>query len=164
MIERLIELSIWHRVATIVAACVLAVCGVMAVGRTPMDAIPDLSENQVLVFADWPGHNPRELDEQVTSPLARHLQGIAGVRVVRGASEPGFSLLHLIFHDAVRFETARSLVQERLTLLGNALPNGVTPRLSPDAVPTGQIFWYTLEGPGLDLGRLRDLQDWSIRP
>mgnify|MGYP001588642295 CR=1 FL=1 len=87
MIDRLIELSIRHRAVTIVAACGLAVCGVIAVGRTPMDAIPDLSENQVLVFADWPGHNPRELDEQVTSTLSRHLQGIEGVRVVRGASE-----------------------------------------------------------------------------
>jgi Cu(I)/Ag(I) efflux system membrane protein CusA/SilA len=164
MIERLIELSIRHRVATIVAACVLAVCGLIAVGHTPMDAIPDLSENQVLVFADWPGHNPRELDEQVTSTLARHLQGIAGVRVVRGASEAGYALLHLIFDDSVRFETARARVQQRLTLLGDTLPSGVTPRLSPDAVPTGQIFWYTLEGSGFDLGRLRDIQDWSLRP
>ena len=164
MIEQVIELSIRHRVATIVAACVLAVCGVVAVGRTPMDAIPDLSENQVLVFADWPGHNPRELDEQVTSTLTRHLQGIAGVRVVRGASEAGYALLHLIFDESVRFETARARVQERLTMLGDALPSGVTPRLSPDAVPTGQIFWYTLEGSGFDLGRLRDIQDWSLRP
>ena len=164
MIERLIELSIRHRAVTIVAACVLAVCGAIAVGRTPMDAIPDLSENQVLVFADWPGHNPRELDEQVTSTLSRHLQGIDGVRVVRGASEAGYALLHLIFDESVRFETARSRVQERLTLLGDALPTGVTPRLSADAVPTGQIFWYTLEGPGLDLGRLRDIQDWYLRP
>lgn len=164
MIERLIEWSIRHRVAMIVAACVLAVCGAMAVGRTPMDAIPDLSENQVLVFADWPGHNPREMDEQVTSPLSRHLQGIEGVRVVRGASEAGFSLLHLIFDDGVRFEIARSRVQERLTLLGDTLPSGVTPRLSPDAVPTGQIFWYTLEAQGFDLGRLRDIQDWYLRP
>ena len=114
MIERLIDLSIRHRVATIVAACGLAICGVIAVGRTPMDAIPDLSENQVLVFTDWPGHNPREIDEQLTSPLSRHLQGIDGVRVVRGASEPGFSLLHLIFDEDVRFETARRRVQERL--------------------------------------------------
>ncbi len=164
MIERLIELSIRHRAVTIVTACVLAVCGVIAVSRTPMDAIPDLSENQVLVFADWPGHNPRELDEQVTSTLSRHLQGIEGVRVVRGASEAGYALLHLIFDESVRFETARSRVQERLTLLGDALPTGVTPRLSADAVPTGQIFWYTLEGPGLDLGRLRDIQDWYLRP
>ena len=164
MIERLIEFSIRHRAATIIAACVLAVCGVIAVGHTPMDAIPDLSENQVLVFADWPGHNPREIDEQVTSTLSRHLQGIEGVRVVRGASEAGYALLHLIFDEGVRFATARSRVQERLTLLGDTLPRGVTPRLSPDAVPTGQIFWYTLEGPGLDLGRLRDIQDWYLRP
>ncbi|MFM9963632.1 MAG: efflux RND transporter permease subunit [Planctomycetaceae bacterium] len=164
MIDRLIELSIRHRARTIIAACVLAICGVIAVGRTPMDAIPDLSENQVLVFADWPGHNPRELDEQVTSTLSRHLQGIAGVRVVRGASEAGYALLHLIFDDSVRFETARARVQERLTLLGDALPSGVTPRLAPDAVPTGQIFWYTLDGDGFDLGRLRDIQDWSLRP
>ncbi len=164
MIERLIELSIRHRGVTIVAACLLALCGLFAVATTPMDAVPDLSENQVLVFTDWSGHNPREIDEQVTYPLSLHLQGIEGVRVVRGSSDAGFSLLHLIFEEGIRFETCRARVQERLTLLGDALPNGVTPRLAPDAIPTGQIFWYTVEGPGHDLGRLRDIQDWYLRP
>ena len=164
MIERLIELSIRHRGVTIVAACLLALCGLFAVATTPMDAVPDLSENQVLVFTDWPGHNPREIDEQVTYPLSLHLQGIEGVRVVRGSSDAGFSLLHLIFEEGIRFETCRARVQERLTLMGDALPTGVTPRLAPDAIPTGQIFWYTVEGPGHDLGRLRDIQDWYLRP
>lgn len=164
MIERLIELSIRYRGVTIVAALLLGLCGLFAVATTPVDAVPDLSENQVLVFTDWQGHNPREIDEQVTYPLSLHLQGIAGVRVVRGSSDAGFSLLHLIFDDDIRFETCRARVQERLTLLGDALPAGVTPRLAPDAIPTGQIFWYTIEGPGLDLGHLRDIQDWYLRP
>ncbi len=164
MIERLIELSIRHRGVTIVAACLLALCGLFAVATTPMDAVPDLSENQVLVFTDWPGHNPREIDEQVTYPLSLHLQGIEGVRVVRGSSDAGFSLLHLIFEEGIRFETCRARVQERLSLMGDALPTGVTPRMAPDAIPTGQIFWYTVEGAGHDLGRLRDIQDWYLRP
>ena len=164
MIERLIELSIRHRGVTVVAGCVLAVCGLIAVARTPMDAVPDLSENQVLVFTDWPGHNPREVDEQITSPLSSHLQGIERVRVVRGSSEAGFSLLHLIFEDGVAFETCRARVQDRLALMGESLPRDVTPRLAPDAIPTGQIFWYTVEGAGYDLGRLRDIQDWYLRP
>ncbi len=163
MIERLIELSIRYRGVTIVAALLLGLCGLFAVATTPVDAVPDLSENQVLVFTDWQGHNPHEIDEQVTYPLSLHLQAIAGVRVVRGSSDAGFSLLHLIFDDDIRFETCRARVQERLTLLGDALPAGVTPRLAPDAIPTGQIFWYTIEGPGLDLGRLRDIQDWYLR-
>lgn len=164
MIDRVIELSIRHRLAIIVAALALALAGVIAVARTPVDAVPDLSENQVIVFTEWLGHNPREIDEQVTYPLSLHLQGIDGVRVVRGSSDAGFSLLHLIFADDLRFETCRARVQERLTLLGTALPLGVVPQLSPDAIPTGQIFWYTVEGTGLDLGRLRDLQDWYLRP
>ena len=129
MIEHVIAFSIHQRWLVIAAAALLAAWGVFAIYHTPMDAIPDLSENQVLVFADWPGHNPRELDEQVTSTLARHLQGIAGVRVVRGASEAGYALLHLIFDESVRFETARARVQERLTMLGDALPSGVTPEV-----------------------------------
>jgi Cu(I)/Ag(I) efflux system membrane protein CusA/SilA len=164
MIDRLIALSIRHRWLTIAAGVALAVWGVIAVYQTPVDAVPDLSENQVIVFTDWPGHSPREIEDQVTYPLSLQLQGLAGVRTVRGSSDVGFSMLHLIFDDAVGFDTARSRVRERLTQSSIDLPDGVVPRLAPDAIPTGQIFWYTVEGRGYDLARLRDIQDWYVRP
>ncbi|MBI5760287.1 MAG: efflux RND transporter permease subunit, partial [Planctomycetales bacterium] len=164
MIDRLIELSIRHRWLTIAAGVALAVWGVIAVYQTPVDAVPDLSENQVIVFTDWPGHSPPEIEDQVTYPLSLQLQGLAGVRTVRGSSDVGFSMLHLIFDDAVGFDTARARVRERLTQSSIDLPDGVVPRLAPDAIPTGQIFWYTVEGRGYDLAQLRDIQDWYVRP
>src|SRR5262245_36132696 len=97
MIDRVIELSIRHRGLVITAGLALALWGVYAVYRTPMDAVPDLSENQVIVFAEWPGHSPREIEDQVTYPLSRNLQSLAGVRVVRGSSDVNFSMIHLIF-------------------------------------------------------------------
>lgn len=164
MIERVIALSIRHRVLVILAGAVLAVWGVFAVHHTPMDAVPDLSENQVLVYAEWPGHGPREVEDQITYPLSRSLQGVEGVRVVRGSSDVNYSLIHVIFHDATTFTSARSRVQERIAGLGDALPAGVVPRLAPEAIPTGQIFWYSVEGRGYDLARLREVQDWYVKP
>src|SRR5262245_54028266 len=145
MIERVIELSIRHRLAVVLAGGALAVWGAFAVHHTPMDAVPDLSENQVLVYAEWPGHGPREVEDQITYPLSRSLQGVDGVRVVRGSSDVNYSLIHLIFHDDTTFATARSRVQERIAALGDGLPPGVVPRLAAEAIPTGQIFWYTVE-------------------
>src|SRR5438445_8841118 len=153
MIDRVIELSIRHRGLVILAGLALAVWGVYAVYHTPMDAVPDLSENQAIVFTEWPGHSPREIEDQVTYPLSRNLQSLAGIRAVRGSSDVNYSMIHLIFEDAVDFATARGRVRERLAGLEDALPEGVWPRLAPDAIPTGQIFWYTLEGRGYDLGR-----------
>ena len=129
-----------------------------------MDAVPDLSENQVIVFTEWPGHSPQEVEDQVTYPLSVHLQGVRGVRVVRSSSDFNFSMIHVIFADSVDFPDARRLVLERLAQAGGLLPAGVVPRPPPDAIATGQIFWYTVEGGGLDLGRLRALQDWYVRP
>src|SRR5947209_4705001 len=114
MIDRVIEFSIRNRSAVIAAGFALALWGVYGVYHTPVDAIPDLSENQVLVFADWPGHSPHELDDQVTYPLALHLQGLAGVRVVRASSDVNFTLVSVIFEDGVDFASARQQVAERL--------------------------------------------------
>lgn len=163
MIDRLIELSIRRRGLVLTAGIVLAFWGLYAAGRTPMDAVPDLSENQVIVFTEWPGHSPQEIEDQVTYPLSQRLQSVAGVRSVRGSSDVNYSLIHLIFDDATSFTTARSRVQERLGAAVDALPAEVVPRLAPDAIPTGQIFWYTLEGAGYDLARLRSLQDFYVR-
>jgi Cu(I)/Ag(I) efflux system membrane protein CusA/SilA len=164
MIERIIEFSIRNRALVILGSLLLAVAGVYAVYHTPVDAIPDLSENQVIVFTEWPGHSPREIEDQVTYPLSLHLQGLAGVRVVRSSSDFNFSMINVIFEDAVEFYAARQRVAERLARAAGALPAGVAPYLAPDAVATGQIFWYTVEGPGYDLGRLRAVQDWYVRP
>src|SRR5437868_4446078 len=164
MIERLIEYSIRNRFVVLVLAAGLAVWGIYAVLHTPMDAIPDLSENQVIVFTDWPGHSPQEIESQITYPLSLQLQGLADVRVVRSSSDFNFSMISIIFEDGVDFRTARQQVGERLSQAGIGMPQGVAPRLAPDAAATGQIYWYTVEGHEADLGRLRALQDWYIRP
>jgi Cu(I)/Ag(I) efflux system membrane protein CusA/SilA len=163
MIERIIEFSIRNRALVILAGLLLALAGVYAAYHTPVDAIPDLSENQVIVFTEWPGHSPREIEDQVTYPLSLHLQGLAGVRVVRSSSDLNFSMINVIFEDGVEFYAARQRVAERLARAAGTLPAGVAPYLAPDAVATGQIFWYTVEGPGYDLGRLRAVQDWYLR-
>ncbi len=164
MIDRLIALSIRHRALVICAAAVLAVLGLRALNQTPVDAIPDLSENQVLVFTSWPGHSPQELEDQVTYPVALQLQGVQDVRVVRSSSDIDYSLIHVILDDQVPIPVARQRIAERLTEGSLELPPGVTPTLGPDAASTGQIFWYTVEGAGYDLGRLRAIQDWYVRP
>lgn len=162
MIGHVIAFSIRHRLIVIVAAVALAILGVRAIRRLPVDAIPDLSEKQVLVFASWPGHGPREVEDQLTYPLALRLQGIPGVKVVRSSSEIDYSLLHVIFEEEVTHAKARERVTERLA---NAeLPPGVVPALGPDAAATGQVFWYTLEAASVDPGRLRAVQDWYVKP
>jgi Cu(I)/Ag(I) efflux system membrane protein CusA/SilA len=163
MIERIIEYSIRNRLVVIIATLVVAALGVYSVINTPIDAIPDLSENQVIVFTDWMGRSPREIEDQITYPLSVNLQGLAGVKSVRSSSEFNFSMINVIFEEKVDFYFARQRVLERLTLAGTFLPPGVVPYLAPDATALGQIFWYTVEGEGYDLGRLRAIQDWYVR-
>src|SRR5947209_5157976 len=164
MIERIIEYSIRNRVLVLVLAAGLAVWGVYAVLHTPIDAIPDQSENQVIVFADWMGRSPREIEDQVTYPLSLKLQGLAGVKAIRPSSEFNFSMITIIFEDHVNFYFARERVLERLALASTFLPPGVTPYLAPDATALGQIFWYTIEGGDLDLARAWALQRFYIGP
>ncbi len=145
MIERLIEASIRNRFLVLIVAVALSIGGVYAVFDTPIDAIPDLSENQVIVFTDWMGRSPREVEDQVTYPLSRKLQGLAGVKAVRSSSEFNFSMITIIFHDNIDFYFARQRVTEKLGQAGSYLPSGVVPYLAPDATALGQIFWYTVE-------------------
>jgi Cu(I)/Ag(I) efflux system membrane protein CusA/SilA len=163
MIEKIIEFSIRNRFVVILATLGVVVWGVYAVINTPVDAIPDLSENQVIVFTDWMGRSPKEIEDQITYPLSVNLQGLAGVKAVRSSSEFNFSMINIIFEDNVDFYFARERVLERLTLASTFLPPGVVPYLAPDATALGQIFWYTVEGEGQDLGRLRAIQDWYVR-
>src|SRR6202165_6408738 len=126
MIEKLIEYSIRNRFLVMIVAGVLTVAGVYAVLSTPVDAIPDLSENQVIVFTDWMGRSPREIEDQVTYPLSLKLQGLAGIKAVRSSSEFNFSMITLIFEEHVDFYFARQRVLERLTVANTFLPQGVT--------------------------------------
>jgi Cu/Ag efflux pump CusA len=145
VIGRVIEGSVRNRFIVLLVAAALAVFGVFAMLDTPVDAVPDLGENQVIVFTDWPGRSPKEIEDQVTYPLSRKLQGLAGVKAVRSSSEFNFSLITLIFEDRTDLYFARQRVTERLTEAVNYLPKGVTPYLAPDATALGQIFWYVLE-------------------
>src|ERR1700687_282997 len=164
MIEKLIEYSIRNRYLVMVLTAALTVFAIYAVLSTPVDAIPDLSENQVIVFTDWMGRSPREIEDQVTYPLSRKLQGLAGVKAVRSSSEFNFSMITIIFEDNVDFYFARERVLERLTLAATFLPEGVVPYLAPDATALGQIFWYTLEAGSLDPGRRWALQKYYVGP
>jgi Cu(I)/Ag(I) efflux system membrane protein CusA/SilA len=163
MINRLIDLALKNRFIVIALYLGLAGWGWWALGATPIDAIPDLSDNQVIVFTDWPGHSPQEVEDQITYPVTTNLQGLAGVRVVRSQSAFGFSMVYVIFEDNVDLYFARSRVLERMGLLGKALPAGVVPTLGPDATGVGHVFWYTVESSSLSLRELRSLQDWFIR-
>jgi Cu(I)/Ag(I) efflux system membrane protein CusA/SilA len=163
MINRIIEFALKNRFIIVAAYVMLAGWGYWALTRTPVDAIPDLSDNQVIVFTDWVGRSPQEVEDQVTYPLTTTLQGLPGVRTVRGQSAFGFSMINVIFEDSVDLYWARTRVLERLNLVTRQLPEGVAPTLGPDATGVGQIFWYTVEGEGHDLRDLRTLQDWFIR-
>ena len=127
MIESVIEWSIRNRFLVILASILLGVAGVHAMLTTPVDAIPDLSENQVIVFADWMGRSPQEIEDQVTYPLSSKLQGLAGVKVIRSSSEFNFSMITIIFEDNVDVYFARQRVSEKLAQAGAYLPPGVTP-------------------------------------
>ena len=170
MIEKVIEWSLKNRFLVLCGALLLVVLGIRAVRLTPVDAIPDLTENQVLVYADWMGRSPQEVEDQVTFPLSTGLQGLAGVKEVRATSMFGFSLATIIFEDKVDTYFARARVLERLNFLQGQMPDGVTPQLGPDASGLGWVYQYYLhvdpakspEG-GYDLAELRSLQDWKIR-
>src|SRR3954453_5993458 len=133
MMETLIEYSIRNRFIVLAIAAVMTVWGAYAVVHTPVDAIPDLGENQVIVFTDWMGRSPREIEDQITYPLSRKLQGLAGVKAVRSSSEFNFSMITIIFNDDIDFYFARQRVTERLDQAATFLPPGAVPYLAPDA-------------------------------
>ena len=146
----------------------LAVIGILlggyyAIQTTQVDAIPDIGDKQVIVYADWPGRSPQDVDDQVSFPLTTALSGTPGVREIRSMSGFGFSMVYVIFEDKIDYYWARSRVLERLNTAQEDLPQGVTPMLGPDATALGQIYWYTLEGEGFYLEELRSIQDWYVR-
>lgn len=163
MISKLISWSIRNKMIVIVLYVSMTIYGVYSVIHTPIDAIPDLSENQVIIFTEWMGRNPQIIEDQITYPLTSNLQGIPRVKNIRGASMFGMSFVFIIFHDDVDIYWARARVLERLNYATRLLPQNVTPTLGPDGTGLGHVYWYTLDAPGYDLGELRALQDWYIR-
>jgi copper/silver efflux system protein len=173
-----------NRLAVLVFTALIAFAGIWAspfawdtgpIPRdpVPVDAIPDIGENQQIVFTEWPGRSPKDVEDQITYPLTTALLGIAGVETVRSSSAFGFSMISVIFADDVDFYWSRSRVLEKLASLpAQTVPDGVSPTLGPDATALGQVFWYTLEGRdvetgevigGWDLHELRSIQDWTVR-
>jgi Cu(I)/Ag(I) efflux system membrane protein CusA/SilA len=163
MIERIIEYSARNRLVVLMLFGLVIAWGVWAVAKTPVDAIPDLSDNQVIVFTDYPGRSPQVVEDQVTYPLAVNLQGLPEVKAVRASSAFGFSMIYVIFDDKADIYWARTRVLERLNFAASLLPPGVVPTLGPDGTGVGHIFWYTIDGKGYDLEQLRTLQDWFVR-
>jgi len=190
VIDQLIEWCLKNRFIVISAVLLMAVAGIWAMYHTPVDAIPDIGELQVIVIAEWPGRSPKDIEDQITYPLTTKLMGIPKVKTVRGTSAFGFSLVNIIFREGTDFYWARTRVLERINLAQNDIPQGVIPVMGPDATALGQILWYTVENvyycpehPGntsdekgkcpdggedmilaeSDLGTLRSIQDWYIR-
>lgn len=163
MIEQVISLSMRNRFLVLLIAAGLFGWGAFAVRESKIDAIPDLSENQVIVFTEWMGRSPQIMEDQVTYPLVTNLQGLPRVKYVRGASMFGMSFVYVIFEDDVEVYWARERVLERLNYATRLLPEGVTPTLGPDGTGVGHVLWYTLEAPGMDLGEQRAIQDWYVK-
>lgn len=163
MVQKLIELALRNRLIVLLLAAGLFVWGIVSVQKNPIDAIPDLSENQVIVFTEWMGRSPQIIEDQVTYPLVSNLQGVPKVKNIRGTSMFGMSFVYIVFNDDVDIYWARTRVLERLNYAQRLLPQGITPTLGPDGTGVGHIFWYHLDAPKMDLGEQRALQDWYIK-
>lgn len=163
MVEKLISFSLRNRLVVLLIAICLLGWGIYEVQHNPVDAIPDLSENQVIVFTEWMGRSPQVIEDQITYPLVANLQGIPKLKNIRGASMFGMSFVYLVFEEKVDIYWARTRVSERLNFAQKLLPEGLSPTLGPDGTGVGHIFWYTLEAKGFDLGEQRALQDWYIK-
>lgn len=163
MVQKLIELALRNRFIVLLIVAGLFVWGIFSMKKNPVDAIPDLSENQVIVFTEWEGQNPQIIEDQITYPLVSNLQGIPKVKNIRATSMFGMSFVYVIFDDDADVYWARTRVLERLNYAQRLLPTGVTPTLGPDGTGVGHVLWYTLDAKQMDLGEQRALQDWYIK-
>jgi CzcA family heavy metal efflux pump len=163
MVHRIIEWSLRNRFIVLILAAGLFAWGIYSVQKNPIDAIPDLSENQVIVFTEWMGRGPQLIEDQITYPLVTNLQGLPRIKYVRANSMFGMSFIYVIFEDNVDIYWARERVLERLSTVTQSLPQGVSPQLGPDGTGVGHILWYTLDAPQMDLGEQRALQDWYVK-
>jgi Cu(I)/Ag(I) efflux system membrane protein CusA/SilA len=162
MIERIIEYCSRNRFIVLLIYAIVAAWGLWAVVHTPLDAIPDLSEHQVIVFTEWMGRSPQTVEDQVTFPLVTALQGVPQVSAIRAQSMFGMSFIYIIFDESADLYWARSRVLEKLSTVQSSLPQGTRVQLGPDGTGVGHVFWYTVEGSS-DLGALRAVQDWYIK-
>jgi copper/silver efflux system protein len=163
MINKLIKYFFENRFITLVLFGIITLVGVYAVINTPVDALPDLSENQVVIMTEWSGQSPQNVEDQVTYPLTVGMQGLAGVRDVRAMSQLGISMVTVIFEDNTDEYFARDRVIERLSVVANQLPPDANPILGPDATGLGQIYMYTLESDEHSLTELRSIQDFTVK-
>jgi Cu(I)/Ag(I) efflux system membrane protein CusA/SilA len=164
MISKFVEFCIRERFVVLALSVVLVGFGWYATQMVPLDAIPNVGENQVIVLTEWTGRSPKDMEDQITYPLSVALQAVPGAKSVRGKSMFGFSFVQVTFDDGVDFYWARSRVAEQLSTVSGKLPDGVTPRLAPDATALGQIYYYVLQPPpGMDLADLRSKQDFFIK-
>ena len=163
MIEKIIELSIKNKFLVILMTLFVIAAGIYAMLRTPLDAIPDLSDVQVIIFTQYPGQAPQVVEDQVTYPLTTAMLSVPFAKVVRGYSFFGLSFVYIIFEDGTDLYWARSRVLEYLNFVSGRLPKGVTPSLGPDATGVGWVYEYILESEQHDLAQLRSIQDWFLR-
>ncbi len=164
MLERIIELSVNNRFLVLIFTAFIAFGGVYMMLDTPIDAIPDLSDVQVIIFTEYPGQAPQVVEDQVTYPLTTAMLAVPYAKVVRGYSFFGLSFVYIIFEDNTDLYWARSRVLEYLNYVSNRLPQGVTPTLGPDATGVGWVYEYVLDGGDeYDLQQLRSIQDWYLR-
>ena len=163
MLEKIITLSLRNKFIVLLATVFLVVGGLYAVYNTPLDAIPDLSDVQVIVFTEYPGQAPQVVEDQVTYPLTTQMLAVPYAKTVRGYSFFGLSFVYIIFEDGTDMYWARSRVLEYLNYAAGKLPTGVTPSLGPDATGVGWVYEYVLESDNHDLQQLRSIQDWYLR-
>src|SRR6056297_541720 len=163
MLEKIIEWSSRNRFMVILATVFIVVGGIYALRNIPIDAIPDLSDVQVIIFTEYPGQAPQVVEDQVTYPLTTQMLAVPGAKDVRGYSFFGLSFVYIIFEDGTDMYWARSRVLEYLNYAAGRLPKGVTPSLGPDATGVGWVYQYALESDRHDLQQLRSIQDWFLR-
>ncbi|MGE4579101.1 MAG: efflux RND transporter permease subunit [Desulfuromonadales bacterium] len=163
MLEKIIEWSIRNTFVVVLATVFLVVGGIYSLRNIPIDAIPDLSDVQVIIFTDYPGQAPQVVEDQVTYPLTTQMLAVPGAKVVRGYSFFGYSFVYIIFEDGTDIYWARSRVLEYLNYVSGRLPEGVTPTLGPDATGVGWVYEYALVSDRHNLQELRSIQDWFLR-
>ena len=163
MIEKIIDWCINNRTFVILLYLIAVGFGIYSVAHLPVDAIPDLSENQVIVFTDYMGRSPQIVEDQVTFPIVSSLQGLPQVKAVRASTMFGMSFVFVIFDENTDIYFARTRVMEKLATIKSQLPPNVTPTIGPDGTGVGHVFWYTVESDKHDLAALRSIQDWDIK-
>lgn len=163
MIEKIIDFSVNNRFVIFLLYLGIIAYGIYSMVHTPVDAIPDLSENQVIIWTEWMGRSPQIIEDQITYPLTTNLQGMPKVKAVRSQSMFGMSFIYVIFEDNADIYWARSRVLEKLSQVQGTLPEGVKPLIGPDGTGVGHVYWYHLQSSKYDLGELRAIQDYYMK-